>query len=104
MKKTWTERKFGQYAWLGWVICCIATLFYAYEYLLRISPSVMSEELRVYFVGMSAGGLGGLTSIYYWAYAPMQIVVGVATDRYGPRITLLFAVANSKQNILFQYI
>ncbi len=87
-KKTLTQR----YSGYGWLICCLAALFYAYEYLLRIGPSVMTQELRHHFVGLSAGGLGLLSSMYYWAYTPMQVLVGVMTDRYGPKRILTAAI------------
>lgn len=87
-KSTLTSR----YAWYGWLICSLAALFYCYEYLLRIEPSVMEAPLRHHFVGLTAGGLGLLASMYYWAYTPMQAVVGVMTDRYGPKKILTFAI------------
>lgn len=87
-KKTLTQR----YAGYGWLICCLAALFYSYEYLLRIEPSVMTQELRHHFVGLSATGLGLLSSMYYWAYTPMQMLVGVMTDRYGPKRILTAAI------------
>lgn len=81
-----------RYSWYGWLVCSLATLFYCYEYLLRIEPSVMTVELRHHFLGLTGGGLGLLTSMYYVAYAPMQIVVGVMTDRFGPKRVLTFAI------------
>jgi MFS family permease len=53
----------------------------------------MEVSLRHHFVGLSAGGLGLLASMYYWAYTPMQAVVGVMTDRYGPKKILTLAIA-----------
>ncbi|MEM6578290.1 MAG: MFS transporter, partial [Pseudomonadota bacterium] len=35
--------------------------------------------------GLSNAGFGTLSSIFFWIYAPMQLVVGLALDRYGPR-------------------
>ena len=81
-----------RYSWYGWFVCCLAATFYCYEYLLRIEPSVMEIQLRQHFLSLSAGGLGLLSSMYYWAYTPMQAVVGVLTDRYGPRKTLTAAI------------
>ena len=92
MKKTWFDRHFGQYQWIGWAVCIIAALFYCYEYSLRIMPSVISLELRTHYDNLSLGAFGTLSSLYYWAYTPMQAVVGVSTDRYGPRHSLLLAI------------
>ncbi len=68
----------------AWLICGLGALFYAYEYLLRISPSVMETSLRHHF-GLTATGFGLLSSVYYYAYVPMQLPVGVLMDRFGPR-------------------
>ncbi len=76
---------------LAWVICGLTTLFYTYEYLLRIEPGIMVRDLRLYF-SLSAGGIGLLASMYYWAYTPLQLVVGLITDRFGARRVLISAI------------
>ena len=76
---------------IGWMICLIGASFYCYEYLLRIEPSLMIQELEGYY-GISASGLGFLSAYYYWAYTPMQLVVGPIIDYYGPRRVMTFAV------------
>ena len=83
-------KKKGSY-FLGWIICSIAALFYCYEYILRIEPSVMAPQL-MHFYHVSAAGLGILTAMYYYAYTPLQLIVGVLTDRFGSRKILLFAL------------
>lgn len=80
----------NQYAIIGWLICGLGAVFYSYEYLLRIAPSVMDQSLRAHF-NLSASGFGFLSSIYYFAYVPMQLPVGVLLDRYGPRRLLTVA-------------
>ncbi len=76
---------------LGWIICGLGALFYCYEYLLRIEPSVMVQQIRAAF-DMNADMFGFVAGLYYFAYTPMQLVVGVVTDMYGPRRVLTFAV------------
>jgi MFS family permease len=76
---------------IGWLICILAALFYCYEYLLRIEPSVMVPELMHSF-DITAGGLSTLVAMYYYAYTPLQAVVGVLTDRFGPRRILMVAI------------
>jgi MFS family permease len=78
---------------ISWMICSLGALFYCYEYLLRISPSVMTQELMRFYhlTGAEYGNLSG--SFYYYSYVVMQIIVGLLMDRYGPRRLLTFACA-----------
>lgn len=70
-----------------WIICCIGMLFYCYNYFMRISPSVMQNELSQAF-HITAYQFGLLTSAYYWAYTPMQIPAGMIYDKFGVRFVL----------------
>lgn len=74
----------------GWFLFGLTALFYCYEYLLRIGPSVMSTELMQYY-GLNALAFGNLFAVYYYIYTPMQIPVGVLLDRFGSRFLLTFA-------------
>lgn len=78
------------YTILPWVICTLGALYYCYEYFLRISPSVMVPELMKAY-HLSGAEVGSLSAFYYHAYVPMQIVVGLLMDRYGPRRLLALA-------------
>lgn len=85
-----TKRSFSHVMSLPWVMCGLAAIYYCYEYFLRISPSVMTPELmRAY--KLDGAGVGNLSAFYYHAYVPMQIVVGLLMDRYGPRRLLTVA-------------
>lgn len=74
----------------AWFVCGLGALYYAYEYLLRICPSVMEPSLREHF-SLTATGFGLLSALYYYAYVPMQLPVGVLMDRFGPRRLLTIA-------------
>jgi sugar phosphate permease len=75
---------------IPWLMCAIGAIFYFYEYLLRVAPSVMTHDLMLAY-NISAAALGNLAAYYYYIYTPMQLVVGVSMDRFGPR--RLFTVA-----------
>jgi MFS family permease len=70
----------------------LAVIFYFYELMLLVSPSVMVDDLTLTFK-TSAEQLGSLAAFYYYAYAMMQIPVGLLMDRFGPRILLTLAAA-----------
>ncbi len=89
-----------------WFIWGVAALFYLYETFLRVSPSVMANDLMRDF-GVNSTALGVLSSCYYYAYVILQIPCGIIVDKLGIRIivtcsallcvigTLLFASSES---------
>lgn len=75
---------------LPWFIFGVAALFYCYAYFLRVSPGMMSTEIQQHF-HITAKNFGIFTTLYYIAYAPMQLLVGSIIDRYGARFVLFSA-------------
>lgn len=73
--------------WLNW---SLGTLFFCYEFMLQVSPSVMVPELMHAF-SVNAAELGNLSAFYLYAYAFMQIPVGILLDRFGARRLLTLA-------------
>lgn len=68
----------------------LGTLFFGYAFLQRVAPSVMTNELmRDFAVGGAA--LGSLSAFYFYAYASIQLPVGMLTDHYGARKLMSFA-------------
>ena len=76
---------------LGSIICLIGALFYCYEFVLRIIPGILADELRLAFGNLSATAFGQVAALYYYAYSPMQLPVGILMDRFGPRYLLTLA-------------
>ncbi|MDG2201519.1 MAG: MFS transporter [Phycisphaerales bacterium] len=74
-------------AWIAW---SIPALFFLYEFMIRVMPAVIEGPLQQE-LGVSAGDIGLSMSFYYYAYGPMQLVVGVLLDRFGARIPLTIA-------------
>lgn len=84
-----TGARGGARAWLIWAL---GSLCFAYAFFQRVAPSVMVDELmRDFAVG--AAVLGNLSAIYFYAYAGLQIPVGMALDRWGPRRMLTGAIS-----------
>ncbi|MCR9191664.1 MAG: MFS transporter [Gammaproteobacteria bacterium] len=77
-------------AFQPWLIWGLACLFYFYECLLQVSPSVMSTELMRDF-SVTSHTLGILSGVYFYSYAAMQLPCGVMTDYFGPRRLLTIA-------------
>ena len=75
---------------MPWLIWGSASLFFLYEYLQRVAPSVMVDDLMRAFA-IEGAEVGELGAFYYYAYAILQIPVGVLADRYGPRRPLVLA-------------
>jgi sugar phosphate permease len=68
----------------GWIVWAVAALFYLYEMILRVSPSVMTHQLMETF-SVSSTMLGVLVSFYYYSYNALQIPCGIIVDKFGPR-------------------
>ncbi|MFO0995553.1 MAG: MFS transporter [Alphaproteobacteria bacterium] len=68
----------------AWIVWAPSALFFGYAFFLRVSPSVMAGDLmREFAVGGAL--LGNLAAFYFYAYASIQIPVGVLVDNFGPR-------------------
>ncbi|OGT23029.1 MAG: hypothetical protein A3C55_03055 [Gammaproteobacteria bacterium RIFCSPHIGHO2_02_FULL_42_13] len=74
------------------IIWSLSAIFYFYEFLLQVSPGVMVPELMHDF-SINALAFSNLVAIYFYAYASMQIPVGILLDRFGSRRTLTMATA-----------
>lgn len=93
---------------LGATIVLVATLggIYVVSQFLRNSVGVIAPDLASE-LSMSASEIGLLSSTFFFSFAAAQIPLGVALDRYGPKIcmlvcsavavggTILFALASS---------
>ncbi|MFZ0220047.1 MAG: MFS transporter [Candidatus Aquirickettsiella sp.] len=76
---------------LAAIICILASCFYMYEFILQVSPAVMTNQL-INALGLNAISLGTMAAFYYYSYTPMQLPAGLLFDRFGPRRLLTIAV------------
>ena len=75
-------------AYLAWLS---AALFYYYQYILRVSPSVMVTDLREAF-HLTAEQFSSLGAVYLYAYSMLQIPIGILIDQIGARKTVLGSI------------
>lgn len=75
----------------GFFICFVGAIFYCYEFILRIIPGALQSELSTALGHISATSFGQISALYYFAYSPMQMPVGMLMDRFGPRKLLTIA-------------
>ncbi len=74
---------------IAWLVGCG---FFFFAFVLRVSPSVMvSDLMREFAVGASL--LGNLSAFYFYSYAILQVPIGMAMDRIGPRRAMSAAAA-----------
>lgn len=77
--------------WRAAAALSIATVFFLFECVVRIEPSTATDAIAA-DLGLSRTGLGVFSSLFFWVYAPMQIVVGLLIDRWGARRFLVPAI------------
>ena len=76
----------------AWIVWGLGAAFFCYGFFQRTAPSVMTEDLMRDFA-VSAAALGNLSAFYFYAYASMQIPIGLSLDRIGPRRMMTGAAA-----------
>ncbi|MFM9938526.1 MAG: MFS transporter [Hyphomicrobiaceae bacterium] len=74
-------------AFWGWLT---GALFFFYAWVLRVTPSVMVDDL-MRDLSVGAGAIGGLSAFYFYSYAGLQLPIGMLIDRYGPRRLMTLA-------------
>jgi MFS family permease len=75
-----------------WLVWGLGALFYSYGMFQRVAPVSMVAELMRDFAA-TAAVLGNLSAFFFYAYAGMQIPVGMLVDQWGPRRMLSVAAA-----------
>lgn len=74
--------------YIGWFT---VALFYLYQYVLRVAPGVLVTDLRATF-HLTAEQFSTLGSYYLFAYALIQVPLGIIVDIVGVRKTVLASV------------
>jgi sugar phosphate permease len=83
------RNKIIRYAYIGWFVI---SLFYLYQYILRVSPGVMYEEIRQTF-RINAEQFATLGALYLLSYSLLQVPLGITVDRIGVKKMCLYSIA-----------
>ena len=70
---------------LAYAVWFISALFYMYEFIHRISISVMTDELIKEF-SFNSYEISNISAVYFFAYAISQIPAGLIIDRFGIKV------------------
>ena len=71
----------------AWIVWLIASIFYAYQYILRVMPNIMMNDIMQQF-HIDAAAFGQFSGVYYLGYSLMHLPVGIMLDRFGPKKVL----------------
>lgn len=85
------NRAFSPSMMRAWFVWSIAGFFYLYQFVLRNSPGVMTDDLMRDF-SIEACSLGALSAFFLVSYVTLQIPVGLGMDKFGPTRLLKGAV------------
>lgn len=69
---------------IAWMVWIFASVFYAYQYILRVMPNIMLNNIMQQF-NIDAATFGQFSGVYYIGYSLMHLPVGIMLDRYGPK-------------------
>jgi len=83
------KNKVMRQAYLAWFAIA---LFYLYQYILRVSPGVMFDDIRLAFK-ITAEQFATLGAFYLLGYSVLQIPLGIIVDRIGVKRMSQYSIA-----------
>lgn len=72
---------------IAWAMWLLTTLFFAFQFILRITPGLVIHDLMDKF-DVTAADYGYFSALYYLGYAGFQIPIAIMLDKYGPKIII----------------
>lgn len=69
---------------IAWSVWMTASIFYAYQYIIRVMPNIMLGDIMNQF-HIDAAIFGQFSGVYYIGYSLMHLPIGIMLDRYGPK-------------------
>jgi len=86
-------------AYQAWSMWAIASLFYAYQYVLRVLPNVIMPNLLTHF-NTNAIEFGQFAGLYYVGYVGAHIPLGILLDRKGPKVVIPICILLTVAGVL----
>ncbi len=77
---------------IAWMIWVIASIFYGYQYILRVMPNIMMNDILQQF-NIDTATFGQFSGIYYIGYSLLHLPIGIMLDRYGPKKVMPICIA-----------
>ncbi len=71
-------------SFITWTIWMVASIFYTYQYILRVMPSILMNDIMLKF-DIDEAVFGQFSGVYYLGYSLMHLPIGIMLDHYGPR-------------------
>lgn len=84
---------------ISWVAWITVSIFYAYQYILRVMPNIMLPDIMAKFA-MTSKTFGQFSGIYYIGYCAAHIPIGIMLDRYGPKKVMPICILMSIVGLL----
>lgn len=69
---------------LAWSVWVMVSIFYSYQYILRVMPNIMLDDIMQQF-NIGAATFGQFSGIYYIGYTALHLPIGIMLDRFGPK-------------------
>lgn len=82
--------------WIAWLL---VSLFYAYQYVLRVLPNIVMPEVMQKFE-INAEIFGQFAGIYYLTYAGAHLPIGAWLDHKGPKLVIPICIIIAAAGIL----
>ena len=77
--------------WKSYVIWACATFFYIYQFVLRVSPSLIVDDLMIFFQ-LDASSVARFSALSMYSYSLLQIPSGILADIFGVRRVILTSI------------
>jgi MFS family permease len=81
------ENNYTTKAYIAWLICLLAAVFYSYDFFIRVAPSVMVHDLQK-DLGLDPTLIGFLSAAYFYTYILFQIPAGIILDKFDSKIVI----------------